>query len=698
MEKYYVSKETLKIYNDCSSDSKIVSELPVDDMFRITDEAGLWKFIRSKRGVQGWINIFKDGKYLIEEDLSVHTGNICIGDTIVIDDGLEFVKDYYNHTLRIKENGKDIKFVVEEIVQNPVRVEFRVGDIMYSFELHKVKYPGSMNLRLFDIDPYSPLGQSEVQKKRMEEIEQGIPIEKSKAMDINNKKAVDEQNKAAGESEANRIEKEQQEITKNLIGQAKDIYNKIVHGGTSITAEELNTTRINDLRGVFGMPYQFLPIADMRLISGNGPDTSFNAIGRKYLEKIIARMPLFLITPGRAEFMARYSKDKKKTVMSELASLDGSGNEKRLESILQESGEYYNFYNDWATYYKVVNPLCRIAATLLRLYRYRIPGTNTPITQFNWANNSNNYIQKMFSYKGASAYYINSDPQVSESFSNESTKPSIADKINTLSEKMREMQFLIGAASSDFRYNHEDSKDGRGLGASVYNMLTGGNKSGGGGGETSAGSVIGSIASGMSEVVAGSKMRFPEIWSDSSFSKDYSINIRLISPDSDNLSVYLNIIVPLIHLISLAGPRATGPNTYGSPFLIRCFYRGFFNINLGIITSMSITKGGEGKWSYQNVPVEVDVSITIKDLYDLMCLSINNNDNFNTDVSILSNNLLMDYLCNMCGVNFSEVDLVRTLVLYKIIVEEKFRDLPTNVGNTINQWVYNQLTLLAGYR
>ena len=173
--------------------------------------------------------------------------------------------------------------------------------------------------------------------------------------------------------------------------------------------------------------------------------------------------------------------------------------------------------------------------------------------------------------------------------------------------------------------------------------------------------------------------------------------MRFMTPDCDNLSVYLNVIVPLIHVICLAAPRATGANTYGAPFMVRCFYRGFFNIDLGMITSLSINKGGEGKWSFSNIPTEVEVNMTVKDLYSVMAMSMNDSSHANLDVTVLSNNTLMDYLSNMCGVNFSEIDIGRTLTLYKVLITNKANMFLPNIAGELNQWVYNKLVQYGGF-
>ena len=78
------------------------------------------------------------------------------------------------------------------------------------------------------------------------------------------------------------------------------------------TKVNLDTLSIKTLRGVHGIPYQFMPICDTRLQEGQ------EAFGRKYAEKIIARMPLLMITPGHPVFLKGFSKDTKKNMIQTL--------------------------------------------------------------------------------------------------------------------------------------------------------------------------------------------------------------------------------------------------------------------------------------------------------------------------------------------------------------------------------------------
>lgn len=673
MYSYYKTNQSIPLYDDCTFSSRVIDYIDSNSMIEVREEIGEWKYIKYA-SKEGWIFPLDEyGNTVLEADYKTGKYGIRIGDIITIEPNSSsaFAKDYYGHAITTKNGYTPIVYQVESIVQDPVRVEFKRNGHMYSFELSQV-------------EKFNPQAKSN----------DGISL-----------LAADTE---SGETEENNKEKLDVSATiDKLIQTATTTYNVLTGNDqqTTVAQQTFSSMNVTSIRGVFGMPYQFMNIADWRIDAGTGRDNVYENFGRKYAEKIVARMPLFIMVPGTAEFMAKYTDDERKSAIKSLfGSTDGIDAE-RMDKVLEESGQYYNFYADWATYYKYVNPLCRIAAGLMKINNRTIPdntGKNVPLGEFNWRNVASDKFRSMFAYKGGCAFYLNTSPQASNSWSNDTTKSQLADKVNSISDKVREMQFLMGNVMASGMGMKTKSQlelwaeNGNGTKSrnpqeknAVQDVLTG---------ITGDNNVIGSVINGMGEIMTGSKMRFPELWSDSRFSQDYSINIKLTSPDCDNLSLYLNIIVPLIHIMCLAAPRSTGVNAYGSPFLVRCFYRGFFNIPMGIITGLNITKGGEGKWSYSNIPTEVDVDISIKDLYDLMMISINNGDDWKTDVNILSNNSLMDYLANSCGININELDITRTLLLYKIIYQGKIQDYFPNIGESLDQWVYNKLLRLFGYR
>lgn len=428
----------------------------------------------------------------------------------------------------------------------------------------------------------------------------------------------------------------------------------------NVDASQAAAAFLKSVRGIHGLPYQFLPNTDRRL-----PGSNF---GRKYSEKIIAKMPLLLLTPGVPKFMATYSSKDKTNLLSYLT---GKGNKDDgiLDKIVNNgkdgNSKFYSFEFAYKQYYACVNPMLQRIARFLDIQDMKIDGT--VLDRYKWENYTNEAFKGFVSSRESVAFYVDSETQISESFSNSTSQSMLAQSVNGLSEMGKEMQFLLGGvAGVEFDALKEENR-GEVLAdfdafADKFARVIPKN-------------LMNKVSNGFLTVASGGKMIFPEIWQDSKFSRSYSISIKLRSPESDNFSLFMNILVPLVHLICLAAPRQMGANSYQAPFLVRGFYKGFFNCEMGIIESLNIRKGEKGKWSSSGLPTIVDVEISLKDLYDVM--TITQDDNV---LDLLNNTALLDYLANMCGININKPDVLRSLDIYYTQLTNKVIDTVTFKG------------------
>lgn len=130
--------------------------------------------------------------------------------------------------------------------------------------------------------------------------------------------------------------------------------------------------------------------------------------------------------------------------------------------------------------------------------------------------------------------------------------------------------------------------------------------------------------SGINALAVGAGMiDIPDVWTDSSFSKNYSFNMALRAPYGDPLTVLQSEYIPLACLLAGALPRAVGQNSYTSPFLCRAYCKGMFAVPLGIIDGVNIRRGGDiHGWNNMRLPTQIDVSFTIKDLSPSMYMGI----------------------------------------------------------------------------
>lgn len=411
-------------------------------------------------------------------------------------------------------------------------------------------------------------------------------------------------------------------------------------------------TRMRSVAGVFGLPYQFLPNTDPRL-SGTDVDN----IGYEYADKIVERIPLLFLTPGKASFMTHYSKSDKESILEKIISVGAgiSGNVS-TDDLLDDNGRYYTFEPDVARYYSFVNPMCRIAARYLNLQNVALDGDY--LDSVNWMNLTKRRITGISDFGDflAVPFYVDTETSISESHSNSTTQSMIASTVNSISDMGRELNFLLGygasatgiealAQDADIASNIENVQN------TIGNLLGQGN-------------FLSNLAGHLTTVAAGGKLTFPEIWSDSQFSRSYSCEFKFVAPDPSNLSVYLNILVPLFHLLGMVCPQsiASNPNGYTNPFLVRGIYKGFFNVDMGIITDMSVTKGAECQWTPEGIPTSMTVSISIKDLYQAMSITPTSMGNLKYDT--LNNTALMDYIANLCGINIYKPEVTRMVEMW----------------------------------
>lgn len=431
------------------------------------------------------------------------------------------------------------------------------------------------------------------------------------------------------------------------------------------------TTLMKDnLSSIFAIPYQFHPIIDQRTIENN------NAFGRKYGEKIVANMPLLLLTPGRPTFMPHYSSTD--TNIAFKALINGKA-DNILSEVLYQPGKYYSFKYAYSGYYEFVDPMLHTCAKFLGIddVKLNISGYSAKLGNFHWINIINNKFKNFVGSKKFIGFYLDSPTQISESISTSTTESQIASSVNNISDMAKEVQFLLGSFAGKELAIQDTTEYQKGL--DKINSTIDSNailKKGG--------KLFKSLGEAFSTVAAGGKMYFPEIWSDTTYTKSHDINIKLRTPDTDPLSWYINICVPLIHLLCLAAPQTMGPNGYASPFLVKGCYKGLYNWDMGIITDLDISKGKEGAWTLNGLPTEVDVNMTIKDLYSV--LSIINNE---SPKAFLKNTAMVDYLANTCSLNINKEEIQRTIDLYLMLYTDKVKSAPNRVYTKFSEDLQN---------
>lgn len=466
------------------------------------------------------------------------------------------------------------------------------------------------------------------------------------------------------------------------------------------------TPMITTTKGIYGMPYQFLESVDPRL-----PGTD---IGAKYAEKVVAKMPLLFLTPCKQKFMDGYDANTKSAFISGL--LDSDSND-FLNQVISKSGKYYKTVFKWDDYYRYVNCLCNQLAIYMGLENVRIPAKNAgpdglkAIKDINWAvdlaNSAfNNFFglnfedtenNGYFNARGAVVFYLDgsSVTSMSESFSNSTTESSLASQLNGYSDTVNEIKFLVGEDNALVSSLQDAAKDlSSGVMDSIGEVFSG-----------LTGKMLTDLASkGSSSLVTGGKLVFPKLWQDSSFSRSYSFDIKLRSPDHDNLSIFLNIMVPFVHLLALVLPvsHEENANSYNAPFLVKGYCKGLFNIDMGMITDMSVTRGAECQWNDDGLPTQMDISITIEDLYSSLYMSaLKSNvapplliNKLKDQISMVQNTTMMDYLANLGGLNLADEQLARSAKMLLKMTKGTFSGVRSDIYNTFDRAITNKIKFL----
>lgn len=155
----------------------------------------------------------------------------------------------------------------------------------------------------------------------------------------------------------------------------------------------------------------------------------------------------------------------------------------------------------------------------------------------------------------------------------------------------------------------------------------------------------------------------PKYWQSSSATLPRSnYTMTLISPYGNVISHVQNIYIPLCMLLAGALPLSTGKQSYTSPFLCQIFDRGRAQCRLGMIESLSLTRGTSNlPYDLKGNALAIDVSFSVVDLSSIMHMPVSTGS-LNPlgiiadaaglgakNMTLDEDNILMDYLAVLAG-------------------------------------------------
>ena len=235
------------------------------------------------------------------------------------------------------------------------------------------------------------------------------------------------------------------------------------------------------------------------------------------------------------------------------------------------------------------------------------------------------------------AFRVDHTGAASESFSNSAGESDLSQKLNSTSSTFQQARFsmangniiggVVGAAAGTVVDAASD-------------LLTG---------------TLSGLTGGLSDVIKGLMgegfIDIPRHWMSSSAklpSTNYSI--QLVTPYGNVMSRILNLHIPLCMLLAAALPRSTGKQSYTAPFLCQIFDRGRCQIRLGMIDSLTISRGtGDLAFDTNGNPLAIDINFSVTDLSSIMHMPVTSGELLKFDATLDEDNILCDYLAVLSG-------------------------------------------------
>lgn len=480
--------------------------------------------------------------------------------------------------------------------------------------------------------------------------------------------------------------------------------------------ENLMSIPIGRMIFVHGMPFQYTYLTDRRLNNNTAyskePSGNFiksgnlDMYGRMFAGDIAANTPICSIVPGTPVFLTN--------IKQSLFGVDSNASNKErggwlpvlsqvtdfnigdaIKSIIDQNDDkayqYYSMEVNTTEYFNFVNALCQTTARFMGLGN--IAYRNRSCTAFDWSNYNQaaeqdySMFEEVAGMNNGISFAFDPMSSISDTLNNSTKDSDLAGMLNGISEKARELEFMLGTGGISL--DIVNSSDYEAALASVSDGVLSGIRN-----------PLSVISSFISNTTHGMNVRFPEMWSDSSLSRSYDIDMKFITPYATQFCKWRYVIVPFLHLFCLAAPQSKDTiMNYSRPFLIKAYSRGYFNVEMGLIDSIQWKRYGEGDMiSEDGVPTEIDVSISFHDLYQQLAISLfHGAEGSEKDITVnmqriavfFNNSGLMDMLGSLSGVNTNRFNLGEKLSLFASTAIGAFSATGSNVLSHISDRVRN---------
>lgn len=486
---------------------------------------------------------------------------------------------------------------------------------------------------------------------------------------------------------------------------------------TSMTDSGINTETYDDTYysrlakrhfNTLGYPPKFNMDVDLQYTYQDRNDTGgvdiTPGIGRVFGKTFLSNPPILSICPGKVKIFPNLMG----TEISNIASLIGNAGESNasfMEKIQTDadsgskySGKMYEFEADTKTYGYYVNALCRACAILMNVGEEIVPNlgdkklkdfdysywairsdvgslasgdTDTSIFKAFWEGGIKNAQQILTSLVEDTTYlnfFLNgSETSVSETISTDTAQSPLDQYFNQVNDFASTINYFTG-------YGFNLGSDSSSITESLREALNIG------------GTGLSGIVDIGKNIVKGGKIVTPMMLTGSTYGKSISCSMKFVSPYGAPLAVFLRCIIPICHILALTFPKQVSDNMYTYPFVVQASQLGQFHVDLGIITNLTITRGGgdNTSWTVNSLPTEWDVTFDIVPLINELMITPTNRP-----LLFLKNDQLISYLGNMCGFDLIAYNARTKMEITKAFITNKFAGYPAAIERRIIDALYN---------
>lgn len=473
----------------------------------------------------------------------------------------------------------------------------------------------------------------------------------------------------------------------------KELYEVYDFDYNGSTEESLMGVPIGRMLFVHGMPFQFTHITDRRLHGNDAGKSdqefvevaasggSADMYGRTFAKEIAGNMPIAVIVPGKPKFLTNITSGIKLTgddrkdaiagLLPGMATNDGTALEgvvKDLVSNVNGDYQYYSLEVNTEEYFQYVDSLAHPSARFMGIGKMTYRGKS--LEDLHWADYNSaadqeyGMFEEVVGIAGGVSFAYDPLSAVSDSISSSTGESKFASYFNNINSQAREIEFIMGYSGFESNAVNSLIESGNFVQNAQDRLREGGFFAG-------IGNAIDRVGSWLSNSLHGMNMRFPEIWNESTHTRSYDIEMHFITPYATQFCKWRYVLVPFYHVFCLAAPKSdTNVSQYSSPFIIRAYSKGYFNVELGIIENLTWKRFGDGDMIAEDgVPTQIDVEIQFKDLYHALAMTNMYNDQGN---SVLGNNIqnffnntgLVDLIGTLSGVNMNRIDLRDRLAMW----------------------------------